>query len=164
MNYHNITHDDMLNGPGLRVVLWVAGCDHYCDNCQNPVTWDPDDGLTFDDAAKGELKQLLCKEYISGLTLSGGDPLYFGNRDEVTKVAKDVKTFFPEKTIWCYTGFSWEDVKNLPVMKYIDVLIDGEYKDNLRDINLHWIGSSNQRLIDVQKSLKENKIILYEDN
>lgn len=159
MNYHNITHNDMLNGPGLRVVLWVSGCDHYCDQCQNPVTWDPDDGLPFDQNAKEEIRRSLCSEYVAGLTLSGGDPLFVGNREEITRTAREVKTFFPEKTIWCYTGYSWEEVRHLPVMQYIDVLVDGEYKEELRDTGLHWVGSGNQRLIDVPKSLRSGQVI-----
>ena len=160
MNYHDITKCDMLNGPGLRVVLWVAGCNHYCPGCQNPVTWDENDGLKFDKEAEAEMYIALCKEYISGLTFSGGDPLFLGNRDEITSIAKDAKSMFPNKTIWCYTGYAWEEVKDLELMRYIDVLVDGEYKEELRDPKLHWVGSSNQRIIDVQKSLRIGDVVL----
>lgn len=160
MNYHNITHDDMLNGPGLRVVLWVAGCDHYCHNCQNPETWNPEGGIPFDGDAKQELKHYLCKEYIAGLTFSGGDPLFFGNREEVTAIAREVKTYFPKKTVWCYTGHRWEDVKDLEVIKYIDVVVDGEYVEAERDVNLPWVGSKNQRIINVKQSLKQDRVVL----
>lgn len=161
MNYHNITYDDMKNGDGLRVVLWVSGCDHYCPECQNPVTWDPNDGLIFDENAARELKNLLEKDYIDGLTLSGGDPLYEGNRSIVTTLCESVKEAFPDKTIWLYTGYCYEDVKDLPVMDSIDILVDGPYVEKLRDVNLKWRGSSNQRVIDVQKTRELGKIVLW---
>ena len=122
MRYHNITHDDMLNGDGLRVVLWVAGCDHCCKGCQNPSTWDPEGGLLFDDAAKQEIFEQLDKSYISGLTFSGGDPLFSSNRTAVRQLAEEIKAKYPDKTIWLYTGFTWEAVRNDPVMQYVDVL------------------------------------------
>ena len=128
MRYHNITRDDMLNGDGLRVVLWVAGCNHCCKECQNPVTWDPNGGLPFDQAARQEIFDQLEKSYISGVTFSGGDPLYPGNRMEITALAKEIRERFPEKTIWMYTGSLWETVKNYEVMKFVDVLVDGEYE------------------------------------
>ena len=112
MNYHNITKDDMLNGDGLRVVLWVAGCTHHCQGCQNPVTWDVAGGLPFDEAAEKELFEALAKPYCSGITFSGGDPLHPFNRDEVFRLAKKIRKELPEKTIWLYTGFLWEEVKD----------------------------------------------------
>ena len=150
MNYHDITKDDMRNGPGLRVVLWVAGCEHHCPGCQNPVTWDPDDGLPFDDKAREELFDILGRDYISGLTLSGGDPLYAGNRECVTELCKLARTRFPDKTIWLYTGYTYDEVRDLEIMDYIDVLVDGRYEADLRDVKLHWVGSSNQRVIDLR--------------
>ena len=125
MRYHNITKDDMLNGDGLRVVLWVSGCDHCCKECHNPITWDPNGGLVFDEEAKEELFEELKKDYVSGITFSGGDPLYAGNREDVLKLAKEVHEKFPEKTIWMYTGFVWESIDGLEVMDYVDVLVDG---------------------------------------
>lgn len=157
MRYHNITKDDMLNGEGLRVVLWVAGCSHCCKECHNPITWDPNGGLPFDDNAKEELFKELEKDYISGITLSGGDPLFAGNRNEITDLAKEIKKSYPNKTIWMYTGFIWEDISNLEVMNYIDVLVDGKYECDKRDTKLHWRGSRNQRVIDVPKSIQEQK-------
>lgn len=147
MNYHDITKDDMRNGDGLRVVLWVSGCEHHCPGCQNPVTWDPDDGLYFDEKAKEELFDLLGRDYISGLTLSGGDPLYPGNRDEITGLAKEVKERFRDKDIWLYTGYVYDSIKDLEIMRYVDVVVDGPYLEDLRDVKLHWRGSSNQRVI-----------------
>lgn len=161
MNYHNITTDDMLNGPGLRTVLWVAGCNHHCKECQNPETWDCNGGIPFDREAYDEVINKLKPSYISGLTLSGGDPLFPKNRSCLTSLVKHVKELFPNKNIWCYTGYLFEQIKDLPIVKYLDVLIDGEFKKELNDNNLHWVGSSNQRIIDVQKSLTNNSIILW---
>jgi anaerobic ribonucleoside-triphosphate reductase activating protein len=145
----------MLNGDGLRVVLWVAGCSHCCRECQNPVTWDPDGGLPFDEAAKQEIFEQLDKPYISGITFSGGDPLHAANRLEVRNLMAEIKQKYPDKTIWLYTGDSWENIFHYAGMQYIDVLVDGEFQVDKKDVNLHWKGSSNQRVIDVQKSLKQ---------
>ena len=104
MRYHNITKDDMLNGDGLRVVLWVAGCEHHCPNCQNPVTWDINGGLEFDEAAKKEIFDELEKNYVSGITFSGGDPLHTQNRKDVGALIEEIKEKFSNKTIWIYSG------------------------------------------------------------
>ena len=163
MNYHNITKEDMLNGEGLRTVLWVAGCNHYCKGCQNPETWDACGGIPFDDAARQEIMESLEPDYIDGITFSGGDPLYPGNRQTVTEIAKEIKQKYPEKTIWSYTGFLYEDVKDLEIMEYIDVLVDGEFIQELNDNTLHWVGSPNQRVIDIKETRKQNSIIIYGD-
>lgn len=154
MRYHNITKDDMLNGDGLRVVLWVAGCSHCCKKCHNPITWDPDGGLLFDQAAKQEIFEQLEKDYISGITFSGGDPLHSANRLDVRNLMEEIKGKFPEKTIWLYTGYDWEEIWHYPMMKYVDVVVDGEFKIDLKDTKLLWKGSSNQRVIEVQETLK----------
>ena len=104
MRYHNITKDDMLNGEGLRTVLWVAGCSHHCPQCHNPVTWDINGGLVFDEQAKEELFEELKKDYVSGVTFSGGDPFHLENREEIGALAKEIREKFPDKTIWLYTG------------------------------------------------------------
>lgn len=161
MRYHNITKDDMLNGDGLRVVLWVAGCEHHCQGCQNPVTWNPDGGLEMTTGEMQEIYEQLSKDYISGITFSGGDPLHPANRECICQIAKWVKNLYPTKTIWCYTGYLFEEVKDLPVMQYIDVLVDGKFVQGLADATCHWIGSSNQRVIDVQKTLKSGEIVLH---
>lgn len=153
----------MLNGDGLRVVLWVSGCTHQCPECQNPITWDLAGGLPFDEEAENELFDALKPAYVSGITFSGGDPLHPFNQGEITRLAKKFKELEPEKTAWLYTGFSWENIKDLDVMKYIDVLVDGEFMADLKDNNLHWIGSANQRVIDVQKSLERDEIVLHEE-
>jgi len=151
----------MLNGDGLRVVLWVSGCTHMCDECQNPQTWDLDSGIPFDEAAMEEICQEMEQSYISGLTFSGGDPLHPANRAEVTELAKELKFRYPDKTLWVYTGFTWDEVEDLPIMDYIDVLVDGEYVKSKRDLELRWRGSSNQRVIDVIKSKMVGKIVLW---
>lgn len=150
MNYHNITKDDMLNGDGLRVVLWVSGCSHYCKGCHNQITWDPTDGLLFDEAAKREIFTELEKLYISGLTLSGGDPLFHGNRETIGNLVREVRERFPEKTIWLYTGYRWEEIADLALIQYVDVVVEGEFVEALKDKQLHWRGSSNQRIINVK--------------
>lgn len=160
MRYHNITKDDMLNGDGLRVVLWVAGCEHCCKGCQNPLTWDPNGGIEFDDNAKNEIFEQLDKPYISGITFSGGDPLHCANRDVVKSLANEIKQKYPDKTIWLYTGDVWENVMNYSLIKYVDVLVDGEFEQDKKDVTLMWKGSSNQRVIDVQATLtKTDKTI-----
>lgn len=158
LRYHNITKDDMLNGEGLRVVLWLAGCTHQCYKCQNPQTWDINGGLEFDQAAKDELFEDLSKPYISGITFSGGDPMHPHNREEVFELAKEIKEKFPNKNIWLYTGFLWEDFKDNPMIKYIDVFVDGEYHDELNDNTLHWVGSSNQKIVKVHETLETGEL------
>lgn len=162
MKYHNITHDDMLNGEGLRVVLWVSGCNHGCIECHNKITWNPNEGLTFDDSAKNEIFDALDKTYIKGITFSGGDPLYNSNIEEITQLAKDIKYKYKNsKDIWLYTGYMFEEIKNIEVINYIDVLVDGKYEKDLnKNNNINWVGSSNQRVIDIKESIKQNKIIL----
>lgn len=163
--YHNITTDDMKNGEGLRVVLWMSGCEHHCKGCHNPITWDPDDGLPITDATFGEIIHELQKDYISGLTISGGDPFYPQNI-ETTKMLCVLKNVSTNKTIWIYTGYLWEDViKNESirhVLKWVDVIVDGPFMEELADPKYPWAGSTNQRVIDVQKSLEEGKVVLYE--
>ncbi|MDD3368321.1 MAG: anaerobic ribonucleoside-triphosphate reductase activating protein [Lachnospiraceae bacterium] len=160
MKYHDITKDDMKNGDGLRVVLWVSGCSHHCKGCQNPVTWDPEDGVLFDEKARQELFDELEKDYVSGITFSGGDPLYEGNRPMILKLLQEIKKQFPQKTIWLYTGDCWEHILEYPEMSLIDVLVDGEYQEQLRDTSLYWCGSKNQRIINVQESLKSGRVVL----
>ncbi len=283
MNYHNLTYPDQNNGDGLRVVLWLSGCSHHCFNCQNPQTWDENSGIEFDIEAKKELfdelskdyisgitfsggdplhenniievktwdensgiefdieakKELfdeLSKDYISGITFSGGDPLHENNIIEVNNIIQEIKKQFPNKTIWLYTGYTWEELfptviptvtldcldidiievnniiqeikKQFPnktiwlytgytweelfptviptvtldcldidrfvrqqiikfvrqqIIKSCNVVIDGPYIDDLRDITLKWRGSSNQRVIDVQKTLQNGEIVLWTD-
>ena len=172
MRYHNITKADMLNGEGLRVVLWLAGCSHHCQACQNPITWNPNDGLVFDDDAKKEVFDELEKDWCSGITFSGGDPLYLGNREGVGSLVSEIRSKFPDKNIWCYTGYIWEELMeqmkdddNLRnILDNVDVLLEGRFVLGLALEKLHYVGSSNQRIIDVKKSLASNEINLYIDN
>ena len=152
MNYHNITKDDMLNGDGLRVVLWVAGCNHHCQGCQNPQTWDINSGIPFDNTAKLELFAELDKEYIDGITLSGGDPLHPQNLQSTTILLKEIKEKYPNKTVWIYTGYTYEQIQEKELIKYIDVLVDGPYIKSRRDLHLEYRGSSNQRIIKLSKN------------
>lgn len=164
MRYHNISKDDMLNGEGLRVVLWVSGCEHHCPHCQNSLTWDPNDGLIFASEAESEIFEYLEKDYCSGITYSGGDPLFSTNLKEMTRLAKIISTKFPSKTQWLYTGYLWENVQGLKIMDYLDVIVDGRFVKDFADVNYHWAGSTNQRVIDVQKSLKNKLVILYQES
>lgn len=158
MKYHNITKDDMLNGDGLRTVLWVSGCNHHCVGCQNPMTWDHNDGLVFDDAAKKEIFDQLDQDYIAGVTLSGGDPLHPANYAEIKQLIDEIKEHYPNKTVWLYTGDVWENIMNDAIVQKIDVLVDGEFVLAKKDNNLMWKGSSNQRVIDVQRTLQQEDI------
>ena len=159
MNYHDITKQDMLNGDGIRVVLWVAGCNHHCKNCQNPITWDENGGLPFDKEAEDELFEALNKPYIDGITFSGGDPLFPNNRSEVFRLIKKCRELLPEKSIWLYTGYTWEEIKNLDGISDIDVIAEGEFIEDLKDNNLEWVGSSNQRVINVKESLGKELVL-----
>lgn len=166
MNYHNITYPDMNNGDGLRVVLWLSGCSHCCSGCQNPQTWDVNSGILFDKQAEKELFEALDKSYISGITLSGGDPLHENNLQDVLNLVNKIRLLLPEKTIWLYTGYTFEQcVENATrrqIISKCDVLVDGRYVDSQRDITLRWRGSSNQRVIDIKQSLLKGKIVLHE--
>lgn len=176
MNYHDITIDDMLNGDGLRVVLWVSGCSIRCFNCQNPQTHSFNSGIPFTDETVQELLDDLSQPYISGLTLSGGHPLEPQNLETIYKIIKTVKEKFPDKTIWLYTGYTWEEIFDkeekyenlevngispLDIVKYCNILVDGRYEENNRDISLAWRGSSNQRVISIQESLNQGKVVLH---
>ncbi len=161
MRFHDIQKDNMLNGDGLRTVLWVAGCCHCCKECHNPITWDINGGIPFDEEAEKELFDSLKPSYISGITFSGGDPLHPLNRDETGRLIVKIHNTMPDKTIWLYTGYLWEEISYLEYIKYVDVIIDGKFMVELKDNKLHWRGSANQRVIDVKKSLEDNSVILY---
>ena len=163
MRFHDISRDNMLNGDGLRAVLWVAGCSHQCKDCHNPITWDINGGVPFDKAAEKELFEALSPSYISGITFSGGDPLHIKNRDEVGRLIEKIHNEMPSKTIWLYTGYLWEEIMQLDFIKYVDVIVDGEFISELKDNKLHWRGSSNQRVIDVKKSIVSGHAVLYSD-
>lgn len=168
MKYHDISHDNMNNGDGLRVILWVSGCDHHCKNCHNPITWNHNDGKEFTEEDYAEIKTELSHSYISGITLSGGDPLFINNRESILNLVKRIKHDFPNKTIWLYTGYTWEQIMNDTLMHDIvvltDVLVDGEYVEELKDVKYHWAGSTNQRVIDVKKSCEKGQVVLHAGN
>ena len=143
-----ISHCNMVNGEGLRVVLWVSGCSHNCPGCQNAYSQNPNIGLEFDEKAENEIFSELKEDWCSGLTLSGGDPLFINNRSEIISFCKKVKEQFPTKNIWLYTGYTLDEIKSDPTMSDIintvDVIVDGEFKKDLMDPELKWRGSSNQ--------------------
>jgi anaerobic ribonucleoside-triphosphate reductase activating protein len=147
MNYLNILDCDIADGEGIRVTLFVSGCSHHCKGCQNPESWNPKAGKPFNEEDKEKLFNLLSRDYVNGLTLSGGDPLYVNNRECVAQLCKEFKKKFPNKTIWLYTGYTYEEIKDLDVIKYIDVIVDGEFQIDKRDITLEFRGSSNQNII-----------------
>lgn len=161
MRYHNITKEDMLNGDGLRVVLWVAGCLHGCKGCHNPITWDVQGGIPFDEKAEQEVFEELEKPYISGITLSGGDPLHPVNREDIERLINKIKEYYPKKTIWMYTGYQWNEIADLPLMQQVDVVVDGKFQEELKEVKLLWRGSANQKVIDVKKSLETGNVVLY---
>ena len=164
MRYNKIRKMDISNGPGVRVSIFMQGCAFHCKNCFNPETWDFKLGEEFTDKTIDKVLELADKDYIVGLSILGGEPMHPVNIEGTTKLAKTFKEKYPNKTIWCWTGFLFDkDLIDKEVIKYIDVLIDGQYKDELHDFRLKWCGSSNQRVIDVQKSLKRNKVILLDN-
>ena len=167
MNYEKIDKCSVSNGVGVRTVLWVSGCDIRCRNCHNPQTWDFDSGIPFTEETMQELLYDLSKPYIKGLTLSGGHPLDPHNAPKVLEIVKRVKMVFPNKDIWIYTGYVWEDIIKdntlKEILKCTDVLVDGAYVDELSDISLAFRGSSNQRIIDVKKTLNSNEVILWQE-
>ena len=147
MNYHRIESTNLSNGIGWRVVLWVSGCEHHCEGCHNPETWDYNSGKPFGKRELHKILDFMSKPYVKGLTISGGDPLAPQNRDEILSILKVVKEEFPDKDIWLYTGYNYEDVCDLDILKYVNVLVDGKFILSQRDITLPFRGSLNQRII-----------------
>lgn len=163
MRYADITTCDIANGKGIGVVLWCQGCSLNCPGCQNKCTHAAAEGKEFTLREEDLIIKELHRSQISRLTLSGGHPLEPYNIEACLRLCKRVKSELPNTQIWCYTGWLWEDVKDLELIKYyVDVLVDGPYVESLRDITLPWRGSSNQRVIDVRASIKNNNITLYE--
>ena len=163
MNYGKINKTDIANGVGVRVSLFVSGCRHKCKGCFNPETWDFTYGQKFTTETIREILDALAPEYISGLTVLGGEPLDIENINDVSLLLYHVKRLYPTKTIWVYTGYNYEVIRRHPIMGYIDVLVDGSFIESLKDISLRFRGSSNQRIIDVQASLKSDSVVLWED-
>ena len=171
MNYASIKNCDVANGEGVRISLFVSGCTHHCKNCFNFEAWDFNYGQLFDEKAEKQILDLLAPDYIAGLTLLGGEPMEPANQKALLPFIQKVRALYPHKTIWCYSGYLFDAQImeqmtktydfTLPLVQLFDVMVDGKYVDELHDLSLRFRGSSNQRIIDVQKSLKENQVVLY---
>lgn len=174
MYYAEIKNHDIANGPGVRVSLFVSGCTHRCEGCFNEVTWDFHYGSTFDEDAEKKIIANLEPDYIAGLTLLGGEPLEYANWQALLPFIKKVKKQYPQKDIWCYTGYrfeedvlekfcrQWDDMSEF--LSQIDVLVDGEFILDQKDISLQFRGSANQRIILVQESLRCGETVLWTVN
>lgn len=172
MNYVSIKNCDIANGIGVRISLFVSGCTHHCKGCFNKEAWDFHYGKAFTEKEEEEILELLQPSYINGLSLLGGEPLEPINQERLLPFLKKVKKEYPNKTIWCYTGYLFDQdiVENMmktnqvtkELMEYIDILVDGKFILEQKEANLRFRGSTNQRIIDVQKSLKQNKVIIWE--
>ena len=160
MNYNKIRKMDISNGPGVRVSIFMQGCTFNCKNCFNPETHDFNGGKEFTHDTIDRVLKLCDKDYIEGLSILGGEPLHPFNIAGTIELSKLFKEKFPSKTIWLWTGFKFENIVNKEILNYIDVLVDGQFEEEHKDIRLKYCGSINQRVIDVQKTIKENKIIL----
>ena len=171
MNYAEIKNYDIANGPGVRVTLFVSGCTHRCEGCFNEVTWDFDYGEPFDEKVQERILADLAPDYIAGLTLLGGEPLEYVNMQALLPFVQRVKEEYPEKNIWCYTGYrfeedvlgkfceKWDGMRKF--LDFIDVLVDGEFIPEQKDISLQFRGSANQRIILVQESLRSGRTVLW---
>lgn len=179
MNYAQIRSMDISNGEGIGVSLFVQGCDFHCKNCFNSETWEFSKGQEWNDKTKNQFLKLIEKPFIQRVSILGGEPLHPKNVQNVLKIVDEIRVSYPTKNIWLYTGYTWEQImhpvitdinseqlKMLQMRKELvskcNVLIDGRYVDELRDISLHWRGSSNQRVINVQETLKQKQIVLWE--
>ena len=163
MRYAKIRKTDISNGPGIRVSIFVQGCNFHCKGCFNADTWDFNGGKEFTNEIFDKLIELGKGEHIQGLSILGGEPLHEKNLDMVTTIAKRFKKEC-NKSIWLWTGFKYDYIKDLDILNYLDVIIDGQFRLDEADPNLKYRGSANQRVIDVKKSIEENNLILYERN
>ena len=164
MRYNKVRKMDISNGPGVRVSIFIQGCTFHCKNCFNPETHDFMGGEEFTDETIQEVLKLCENEHVEGLSILGGEPMHPLNIEGTTRLAKAFKEKFPNKNIWAWSGFLFDrDLQGKEVLNYLDVLVDGQYVDELHDPRLKYCGSSNQRVIQVQESLKEGKIVLYQD-
>ena len=166
MNYAAIKPTDVANGPGVRVSLFVSGCTHFCKDCFNAEAWDFSYGNYFSAEVQAEILRLLDHDYIAGLSLLGGEPLEPVNQEGLLPLVRAVRSRFPEKTIWCYTGYEWEMIFNTmmkdsqvcrELIGYLDVLVDGKFEAERKNLNLRFRGSENQRILDVKRSLEMNQ-------
>ena len=162
MKYNIVRKMDISNGPGVRVSVFMQGCEFHCKNCFNPETWNFEAGKDFTEGTINEVLDLCNQDYIKGLSILGGEPMHPKNIEGTTKLAKAFKEKYPNKNIWVWSGFKFDEyLKDKEVMKYVDVLVDGRYVDEMHNPSLKWRGSTNQRVIDVPKSLKEHKVCQY---
>ncbi len=164
MRYNKIRKMDIADGPGVRVSIFTQGCAFNCKNCFNPETHDFTAGKEFTDETLNKILDLCGNENIEGLSILGGEPMHPNNIEGTTKLAKAFKEKYPNKTLWAWSGFKFDEyIKDKEVSNYLDVVVDGQYVDALRDPKLHWKGSANQRVIDVQKSKQAGDVILFND-
>lgn len=163
MNYGAIKNLDIANGPGVRVSLFVSGCRNRCPGCFQPETWDFEYGQKVTSKTLQELNKLLSNEHVTGLSILGGDPFEPENQNDVFRICEVVRYWYPKKSIWVWTGYLWENIKDLPVMGKIDVVVDGPFIKEQKNLCLAYRGSENQRVIDVQKSLASGKVVLWKD-
>lgn len=162
MNIAGIIHESLNDGDGVRTVIFISGCKHNCTNCQNKRLFNFNYGKSFNKEMQDYLiNYLKTDSLINGITLSGGDPIYSEN--ELLPFIKRIKSECPDKNIWMYTGFNFEDIKNNEILKYVDVLVDGQFMEDKFDRTLKFCGSSNQRIINVPESLKQEKVVLWDD-
>ena len=160
MRYNLIRKMDISDGPGVRVSVFMQGCQFHCKNCFNSETWDFDSGNEFNDETILKILELCKKDYIKGLSILGGEPMNPVNVEGTTKLAKKFKETFPKKDLWMWSGYKYEELKDKEVFNYVDVLVDGQYVDELHDPTLKWRGSSNQRVIDIKKSKQSEQVVL----
>ena len=164
MRYNKIRKMDIADGPGVRVSIFTQGCSFNCKNCFNQETHDFNGGKEFNDETLNHILDLCNNDHIEGLSILGGEPIHPQNIEGTTKLAKAFKEKYPNKSLWAWSGYSFDnDLKDKEVAKYLDVIVDGRYEDDLRNPKLKWKGSENQRVIDVQKSLADSKIVLFKD-
>lgn len=161
MKYGRIKKTDIANGTGVRVSLFVSGCRNHCKGCFNPETWDFNYGEEYTEATEIEVLDALAPDYINGLSVLGGEPLEPENYIEVMNLCYSVKTVYPKKNIWLYTGYRFEYFQRYKpaILSFIDVMVDGRFNEDLKDISLKFKGSSNQRVIDVKKSLERGYVV-----
>ena len=170
MKYAKIKKTDVANGPGVRVSIFVSGCHHHCEGCFNSEAWDFNYGNDFTEDTIQEIIEAMNHDYITGLSLLGGEPFELVNQKGLLPLLKKVKEVYPDKTIWAYSGFLYDELKEMDypetkeILSLIDVLVDGKFVESLKDPNLYFRGSSNQRVIDMKKTLKSKKIVLHEKN
>lgn len=171
MNYATIKPIDVANGPGVRVSLFVSGCTHHCKGCFNSEAWDFNYGETFDEAAEEKIFSAIAPDYIEGFSLLGGEPFEPQNQEGLLPFLRRLKVKFPNKSIWCYSGYTFEDIiagkvgdrlTASSMISLVDILVDGKFIEEQKDLHLRFRGSANQRIIDVKKSLKADKVVLWD--